>query len=80
MAEGRAHHASAKKRNVVMFKEDATPDNAKNTTSTVIPAMRYRDAPAAIDWLGRAFGFEKHLVVRVRTGVSRMPNSPLVMA
>ncbi|HUN51101.1 MAG TPA: VOC family protein [Candidatus Sulfotelmatobacter sp.] len=30
---------------------------------TVIPTMRYRDAPAAIDWLCRAFGFERHLVV-----------------
>ena len=29
----------------------------------IIPAMRYRDAPAAIDWLCRAFGFEQHLVV-----------------
>ena len=24
---------------------------------TIFPALRYRDAPAAIDWLGRAFGF-----------------------
>jgi hypothetical protein len=32
-----------------MFKEAAMPGNAKNTISTVIPAMRYRDAPAAID-------------------------------
>jgi len=31
--------------------------------STVIPALRYRDAPVAIDWLCRAFGFEKRLVV-----------------
>ena len=30
---------------------------------TIIPTLRYRDAPAAIDWLCRAFGFEKHLVV-----------------
>jgi uncharacterized glyoxalase superfamily protein PhnB len=37
--------------------------NAKTTRSTVIPAMRYRDAPVAIEWLCRAFGFEKHLVV-----------------
>jgi uncharacterized glyoxalase superfamily protein PhnB len=36
---------------------------AKNTTSTIIPAMRYRNAPAAIDWLCHTFGFEKHLVV-----------------
>jgi len=38
-------------------------DNAKKTTATIIPAMRYRDAPAAIEWLCRAFGFEKHLIV-----------------
>ena len=35
----------------------------KNTTATVIPGLRYQDAPKAIDWLCRAFGFEKHLVV-----------------
>jgi uncharacterized glyoxalase superfamily protein PhnB len=33
------------------------------TTATVIPALRYRDAAKAIDWLCGAFGFEKHLVV-----------------
>ncbi len=36
---------------------------AKNTRATVIPGLRYRDAPAAIDWLCEAFGFEKNLVV-----------------
>ncbi|MBN2731454.1 MAG: VOC family protein [Balneolaceae bacterium] len=36
---------------------------AKNTTSTIIPGMRYEDAPAAIEWLCDAFGFEKHVVV-----------------
>ena len=35
----------------------------KEGSSTIIPAMRYRNAPAAIEWLCRAFGFEKHLVV-----------------
>ncbi len=35
---------------------------AKNTVATVIPALRYRDAPAMIDWLCKAFGFEKHAV------------------
>ncbi|HTV84262.1 MAG TPA: VOC family protein [Dyella sp.] len=30
--------------------------------STIIPAMRYRDAHAAMDWLCKAFGFEKHAV------------------
>lgn len=36
---------------------------AKQTTATVIPAMRYLDANAAIDWLCDAFGFERGLVV-----------------
>ncbi len=31
--------------------------------SAIIPAMRYQDAPAAIDWLCEAFGLERHLVV-----------------
>ena len=35
----------------------------KDTTATVIPSLRYQDAPKAIDWLCRAFGFERHLVV-----------------
>ena len=30
--------------------------------STVIPALRYRNAPAAIDWLCQALGFERHHV------------------
>jgi hypothetical protein len=38
-------------------------DNAKTTTASVIPTMRYNDAEAAIKWLCEAFGFEKHLVV-----------------
>jgi uncharacterized glyoxalase superfamily protein PhnB len=38
-------------------------DNARNTTATVVPTMRYENAPAAVDWLCEAFGFEKHLVV-----------------
>jgi uncharacterized glyoxalase superfamily protein PhnB len=33
-----------------------------STSSTIIPCLRYRDAPAAIEWLCRAFGFEKHAV------------------
>ena len=32
--------------------------------ATIIPALRYDDAPAAITWLCEAFGFEEHLVVR----------------
>jgi uncharacterized glyoxalase superfamily protein PhnB len=29
----------------------------------MIPCFRYRNAPAAIEWLCATFGFEKHLVV-----------------
>jgi uncharacterized glyoxalase superfamily protein PhnB len=39
------------------------PTLAKNTTSTVIPYLRYRNASTAIDWLCEVFGFEKQLVV-----------------
>lgn len=35
---------------------------APDTTSTIIPCLRYRDALPAIDWLCRAFGFEKQAV------------------
>ncbi len=37
--------------------------HAKKTTTTVIPTLRYRDAPAAIDWLCAVFDFERRLVV-----------------
>jgi uncharacterized glyoxalase superfamily protein PhnB len=30
--------------------------------STAIPGMHYRNAPDAIEWLCRVFGFEKHVV------------------
>ena len=39
----------------------ATSEGRRATT--IVPSLRYRDAPAAIDWLCRAFGFERHLVV-----------------
>ena len=35
----------------------------KQTLCTVVPCMRYRDAPAAITWLCDTFGFEPQLVV-----------------
>jgi uncharacterized glyoxalase superfamily protein PhnB len=37
-------------------------------SSSAIPCMRYRDAPAAIDWLCKVFGFEQHLIVPDGTG------------
>ncbi len=36
---------------------------ANASKSNIIPGMRYKDAPAAIDWLCRALGFTPHLVV-----------------
>ncbi|MFT4937221.1 MAG: putative glyoxalase superfamily protein PhnB [Paraglaciecola sp.] len=36
--------------------------------STVIPCLRYRDAPAAIRWLCATLGFEEHLVVPLDDG------------
>ena len=38
-------------------------DNAKNTRANIVSTLRYRDAATAIEWLCKAFGFEKHLVV-----------------
>lgn len=32
-------------------------------SSSVIPCLRYKNAPAAIEWLCEVIGFEKHLVV-----------------
>jgi uncharacterized glyoxalase superfamily protein PhnB len=34
-----------------------------DTQPNIFPAYRYTDAPAAIDWLERAFGFTRHQVV-----------------
>lgn len=38
-------------------------------TSSIIPGLIYTDAPAAIDWLCKAFGFKKHLVVSGENGM-----------
>ena len=49
----------------------ATRDNAVAAPArdaTVIPTLRYRDAHAAIAWLCRAFGFERHLAVAGEDG------------
>ncbi len=39
-----------------------------DTTSTITPALRYRDANAAIAWLVRAFGFVEKAVYRDEGG------------
>ena len=38
-------------------------EKANKLGGRVVPSFRYRDAPAAIAWLCRAFGFEEQLVV-----------------
>lgn len=38
------------------------PTAATHRTPTITPSLRYRDAPAMIDWLCRAFGFARHAV------------------
>lgn len=35
---------------------------ATATHSTIMPALRYRNAPAAIDWLCNVLGFARHAV------------------
>lgn len=35
---------------------------------SLYPALRYRDARAAIEWLGQAFGFERHVVFEAPDG------------
>ena len=34
----------------------------KSKSASIIPCLRYRNAPAAIEWLCQAFGFEKSAV------------------
>jgi uncharacterized glyoxalase superfamily protein PhnB len=36
--------------------------------STIMPTLRYKDAPAAIDWLCQVFGFARHAVYSAPDG------------
>ncbi len=38
-------------------------DHSQTARAMIVPALRYRDAATAIDWLCRAFGSERRLVV-----------------
>ena len=40
-----------------------------DSRSSVIPAFRYRDAPAAIEWLCKVLGFTRHAVYEGAGGV-----------
>ncbi|MGE0806701.1 MAG: VOC family protein [Burkholderiaceae bacterium] len=42
--------------------------NSYRTPSDIHPCLTYRDAPAAIDWLCRAFGFTKRFAVADEDG------------
>ena len=44
-----------------------TSNNAPN----IFPSIRYADAPAAIEWLKKAFGFEELIVVPGENGTVR---------
>ncbi len=35
----------------------------RNVTASIFPAVRYRDAQGALDWLERTFGLERMMVV-----------------
>ena len=41
----------------------ATQPPENDHPGNIIPCLRYRDAPAMIEWLCRHFGFQKQLVV-----------------
>ena len=43
-------------------------DSTATEPTRIFPALRYRDAPAMIDWLQRAFGFRKHVVYEDEDG------------
>ena len=38
------------------------PTNLRLAPSTIMPTLRYHNAPAAIEWLCQVFGFERHAV------------------
>ena len=42
-----------------------------NNAPNIYPAIRYADAPAAIEWLKKAFGFEELKVVPGENGTVR---------
>src|SRR3984893_15540817 len=48
--------------------QEVSSMDTQSTHARIIPGMRYRNAPAAIEWLCKAFGFEKHVVVPDQDG------------
>lgn len=48
------------------------PATGIDHATTAVPVLRYRDLPAAVDWLCRTLGFEKHRVVNGEGGSIRL--------
>ena len=44
-------------------------ERSQTAAPDVFPALRYKDAPAALAWLGSAFGFDARMVVPGGEGV-----------
>jgi uncharacterized glyoxalase superfamily protein PhnB len=42
--------------------------NSSDQRPNIFPAFRYHDAPAAMEWLAKAFGFQKQFVVPMPDG------------
>lgn len=38
-------------------------NQSADPTPNILPALKYKDGPAAVDWLSRVFGFEQQMVV-----------------
>ena len=47
--------------------------------TAIIPCLRYEDAPGAIDYLCRAFGFERHVVYTDPVDASIITHAQLVL-
>jgi uncharacterized glyoxalase superfamily protein PhnB len=47
----------------------APEEDGMSDHPNIFPSISYLDANAAIDWLGRAFGFDQHAVYRDESGV-----------
>lgn len=48
---------------MIRFEQEVPMPNPSPTTpSTIIPALRYQNAPAAIEWLCMVLGFARHAV------------------
>jgi uncharacterized glyoxalase superfamily protein PhnB len=41
---------------------------AVSTKPNIFPALKYKDGPAAIEWLRNAFGFREHVVYKAPDG------------